>query len=272
MKKITRRQAMKYGAAALTGTAMGGIAGADNLRPDWGGEIQSVDSIIVPKPVPPLPGTPVCKLTPETIDGPFYFHGAHMRSDIVENRKGVPLRLSIQVVDSSWVNGDPSVCMAIPEAVVDIWQADALGIYSNVPEKIQGTGTIGETFLRGAQSTNGDGIVEFNTIVPGWYLEEGGPPWLPIFGRTMHIHAKIYFRNKVLTTQIYFPDSFIQEIYSEYEPYKDTKDRIARSTGDTWKRTENAEDWVFDLGGPILTIERDGDGFVGKAIVGMFNA
>lgn len=34
-----------------------------------------------------------------------------------------------------------------------------------------------ETFLRGAYPLNADGLVEFTTIIPGWYP-----------GRTQHIH------------------------------------------------------------------------------------
>ena len=36
------------------------------------------------------------------------------------------------------------------------------------------------TFLRGVQQTDEDGIVEFETIVPGWYA-----------GRTGHIHIRV---------------------------------------------------------------------------------
>lgn len=36
------------------------------------------------------------------------------------------------------------------------------------------------TFLRGVQQTDEDGMVEFETIVPGWYA-----------GRTGHIHIRV---------------------------------------------------------------------------------
>ena len=35
-----------------------------------------------------------------------------------------------------------------------------------------------ETYLRGTQNTDADGMVEFRTIYPGWYT-----------GRTVHIHV-----------------------------------------------------------------------------------
>ena len=38
------------------------------------------------------------------------------------------------------------------------------------------------TWLRGVQQTDEDGIVEFETIVPGWYA-----------GRTPHIHLRVSF-------------------------------------------------------------------------------
>ena len=36
------------------------------------------------------------------------------------------------------------------------------------------------TWLRGVQQTDEDGMVEFETVVPGWYA-----------GRTAHIHVKV---------------------------------------------------------------------------------
>ena len=54
-----------------------------------------------------------------------------------------------------------------------------------------------QTYLRGAQVTNADGIVEFRTIYPGWYP-----------GRTVHIHVKVHLdRTTVLTSQLFFDDA-----------------------------------------------------------------
>src|SRR5438105_2222254 len=67
---------------------------------------------------------PVCTLTPEQIEGPFYLDQARIREDISEGKPGVPLRLALRVLNAS------ASCAPIPRAAVDVWQCDALGIYS----------------------------------------------------------------------------------------------------------------------------------------------
>jgi|SRR6187549_408786 len=112
---------------------------------------------------------PDCVLTPEQEEGPFYIDLARVRRDIVEDRPGVPLALALTVVDAK-------TCEPIRDAAVDIWHCDALGVYSGEPSE----GSDGETFLRGIQLTDVNGLVEFATIYPGQYP-----------GRTTHIHLKV---------------------------------------------------------------------------------
>jgi protocatechuate 3,4-dioxygenase beta subunit len=113
---------------------------------------------------------PDCVLTPEQEEGPFYIDLAQVRQNIVENRPGVPLALALTVVDSD-------TCEPIRNAAVDIWHCDALGVYSGEPSE----GSEGETYLRGIQLTDGNGLAEFATIYPGQYP-----------GRTTHIHVKVH--------------------------------------------------------------------------------
>lgn len=114
--------------------------------------------------------TPDCALTPAQEEGPFYIDLTQIRRDIVEDRPGVPLALLLSVVDSN-------TCEPIRDAAVDIWHCDALGVYSGEPSE----GSEGETYLRGVQLTDGDGLAEFATIYPGQYP-----------GRTTHIHVKVH--------------------------------------------------------------------------------
>ena len=65
---------------------------------------------------------PVCTLTPEQIEGPFYLDQARMREAISEGKPGVPLQLILRVLESS------ASCAPIAKAAVDVWQCDALGI------------------------------------------------------------------------------------------------------------------------------------------------
>jgi protocatechuate 3,4-dioxygenase beta subunit len=162
-----------------------------------------------------------CTRTAEQTEGPFYFDVDRVRSDIREGREGAMLRLGVRVRDA---DGD---CEPIRNAVVDIWHCDATGSYSEP----------GETYLRGAQVTNNDGIVEFTTVYPGWYP-----------GRTVHIHAKVHVDNQtVLTTQFYFDDDFSDRVFS-LEPY----------ASDTGRDAYNDTDGLYeeDL---ELTLSRQGD-------------
>ena len=67
---------------------------------------------------------PVCTLTPEQIEGRFYLDQARIREAISEGKPGVPLQLILRVLEAS------ASCAPIPKAAVDVWQCDALGIYS----------------------------------------------------------------------------------------------------------------------------------------------
>jgi protocatechuate 3,4-dioxygenase beta subunit len=180
-----------------------------------------------------------CSLTPEMTEGPYYFDVDAIRSDIREDRQGTPLRLAVRVRDAA-------PCSPIANAVVDIWHCDALGVYSGFETAPLGGGggagrTDDETYLRGAQVTNSDGIVEFLTVYPGWYR-----------GRTVHIHAKVHLdRTTVLTTQFYFDEEVTAAVY-EREPY----------ASDAGRDTFNDTDGIVDER-TVLTLREDGEGYLG---------
>lgn len=147
----------------------------------------------------------VCMVLPEVTEGPYYVDERLLRADITEDREGVPLRLQMQVVTAD--------CRPVPEARVDIWHCDAQGNYSGYARQgSDGTNdTSGETFLRGTQISDENGLVGFDTIYPGWYR-----------GRTTHIHYKVFLdESTVLTSQIFFPDALSQYLYLAVPPYND---------------------------------------------------
>jgi protocatechuate 3,4-dioxygenase beta subunit len=184
-----------------------------------------------------------CSLTAEQAEGPYYIDARLIRRDITEGKTGVPLRLGIRVRD---VAG----CAPIAGAAVDVWHCDALGIYSGfeATSKTAGepadadfpdTPTDEHRYLRGTQITDSDGIVEFQTIYPGWYR-----------GRTVHIHAKVLVDGQVvLTTQLYFDEDHTSQVYRS-EPY----------ASDPGRDTFNDTDSIFD-DGPLLSLSRDGDAY-----------
>jgi protocatechuate 3,4-dioxygenase beta subunit len=149
-----------------------------------------------------------CVLTPEAGEGPFYLDPKLIRSDITSGQPGAPLQLALQVVRA----GD---CATLANARVDVWHADAVGLYSGY-EKQSGVGgistkaAVGQQYLRGTQVTDAAGTVRFSTIFPSWYG-----------GRTPHVHFKVFLGgNEVVASQIFFPDEISKEVFNEWQPYR----------------------------------------------------
>lgn len=145
-----------------------------------------------------------CRLYPQSTAGPYYFDPELVRSDITEGRPGLPVELALTVTDHA-------TCTPIVGARVDIWHADAGGVYSGYPRQgdDQDTSTAGMTYLRGTQLTDPAGAAVFRTIYPGWYP-----------GRTPHIHLMVYLDDKTVATgQIYFDDGLSATIYRDHPSY-----------------------------------------------------
>jgi protocatechuate 3,4-dioxygenase beta subunit len=134
--------------------------------------------------------TKSCALTQAIEEGPYYLANTPTRSDVTDGQAGKAINLSFTVLDSA--------CKPIKNARVDIWYANAQGVYSGVANQGDdlGAGVNSGNFLRGTQYSNVKGVVTFKGIYPGWYP-----------ARTIHIHEKIWVGGKqVLTTQTYFTD------------------------------------------------------------------
>jgi protocatechuate 3,4-dioxygenase beta subunit len=145
-----------------------------------------------------------CVLIPEETEGPYPLDLSDseefFRIDIAEGRPGVPLTLTLSLVD---VNDG---CAPIAGARVDIWHCDADGVYSGYSQP--GSDTTGETFCRGIQTSDGNGQVTFQTIYPGWYQ-----------GRITHIHFQVFLESGLAaTSQIAFPEEITTAIYA-VQPY-----------------------------------------------------
>jgi protocatechuate 3,4-dioxygenase beta subunit len=154
-------------------------------------------------------GAVSCVLAPEQTEGPYYIANEKLRRNITDGRPGTPLQLRAFVVDAS-------TCKAIRNATVDIWHADAGGVYSGF-----GEGAASRTFMRGIQRTNAKGLALFRTVYPGWYQ-----------GRTVHIHVKVHLGGNVVHTgQLYFPDSVTDTVYRK-APYNRRPNRSTRNAAD----------------------------------------
>lgn len=131
-------------------------------------------------------------VTPPVPEGPYYKDEHLNRIDITETKKGIPVTYIFMVEDKD--------CQPVQDAIVDIWQCDADGHYSDFnAEK-----TINQTWLRGYQKTSTDGSCRFTSIFPGWYQN-----------RITHLHGKVHVDGKtVLTTNFFFPKETENEVYT----------------------------------------------------------
>jgi protocatechuate 3,4-dioxygenase beta subunit len=197
---------------------------------------------------------PNCVVHPQQTEGPFFVDERLLRSDVrSDSRTGVvsagsplELRLTIAQVSAS------GACAPLAGARVDIWQCDAVGRYSDVNDRRNGTS--GQTFLRGHQITDAKGIVQFTTIYPGWYP-----------GRAVHIHFKVRTAASSspayeFTSQFYFDERLTDRVHAR-APY----------STHSGQRTRNESDGPFRDGGAqlVLPVTERGQGYSASFTVGM---
>lgn len=139
-----------------------------------------------------------------TIEGPYYVPdapelGFEATLPTRENEAGTPLLFQGQV---RGVDGTP-----LPEAVLEIWHADADGFYSQFAPGIP------EWNLRGTVTADTEGRFHIHTVKPAPYQiptdgacgklisAAGWHPWRPA-----HLHLKVAAAgHQQITTQLYFP-------------------------------------------------------------------
>lgn len=177
---------------------------------------------------------PSCVVRPALTEGPYFVDELLNRSDIRidtatgEISEGVLLQMTFDV---SQVNGG---CAPLQGVMVDIWQTDAFGRYSDVGQYV------GHNWLRGFQITDQNGIATFTTIYPGWYP-----------GRTVHTHIKLRIGNYTFTSQLFFDDLLTDQVFLQ-QPY------VQRGP----RSTRNPDDGIYQNGGSqmLLTVVPDGQG------------
>jgi protocatechuate 3,4-dioxygenase beta subunit len=173
--------------------------------------------------------TTTCQLFAEQDEGPYRRGEQPHRRDIVDGRAGSPLVLGLRLGTAT---GD-----AVVAAEVEIWHCDAQGRYSGYPPNDpsvavdsapqRGEYLPSERFLRGRQTTDDAGRVEFRTIYPGWYP-----------GRTVHIHLMVHTAAGTHTSQLYLPEDLSADVFA-HGPYQ------SHGVPDT----THATDGIFATGG-----------------------
>lgn len=142
-----------------------------------------------------------------------------VRSDITRSlgstttAQGIPLTLTLQLANTR------NACAPLAGYTVYLWHCTREGTYS-----MYSSGITGETFLRGVQQADANGLVTFTTIFPGCYD-----------GRYPHMHFEVYptlaaattASNAVLTSQLTFPTTPMAEVYAT-TAYATSRSNLAR--------------------------------------------
>ena len=186
-----------------------------------------------------------CRLWPQQTEGPYLRDAPPKRTDIIEDRSGVPLRLGLRLVAAR-------TATPLAGALVEVWHADSEGRYSGFPPFQAKPGQVvtsesvpreivapGETFLRGAQRTDNRGVCAFRTIYPGWYPS-----------RTVHIHLRARVGGRTATTQLYFPDEVTDDVFG-VAPYTGRPPRDTTNGTDSIFTQEGGEQSILHLVGTV---------------------
>jgi protocatechuate 3,4-dioxygenase beta subunit len=191
-----------------------------------------------------------CVVVPEQMEGPYFVEEKLNRIDIRTDpgngqvRLGTQLDVALRVSRMAASGG----CAPLAGAVVDVWQCDAAGLYSDVRDTQVKFDTRGQKFLRGHQVTDAQGLARFTTIYPGWYP-----------GRAVHIHFKIRTnpsgaRGEDFTSQLYFDEALTDKVHAQ-QPYA-AKGR---------RNMTNEKDGIYRNGGKqlMLNLSEKGGGYAG---------
>jgi protocatechuate 3,4-dioxygenase beta subunit len=248
-----------------------------------------------PTPVAALPTAPAsgdlaqlfagassCSLTPATTQGPYHLGALIFRSDIREDRDGMPLRLVFKVQDGE-------SCAPLRNAVVEVWHCDALGRYSGAGARSAAGGAEGSPLATRVPGTpdavpvppvspggSQPASAAPSTLVPSAadlpdlrptdrrrYLrgaQEADLDGIAAFttvwpgwyrGRTIHVHVMVHVgAARALTTQLMFDDQLNDQVLA-----------LPAYAGRGERDTTNATDPVFQPSMLVRTVP-DGDGYL----------
>ena len=186
--------------------------------------------------------------SPGVEEGPYWVDGLPERSDVRTDsttgnvQPGLPLYLGLTISQLS--DSAPYTMTPLVGARVDIWNANAQGVYSD--EASESTTAINS--LRGYQITNSHGVVNFLTIYPGWYS-----------GRTPHVHIRIRLYNSAGTqtynycTNMFFNETITSQVFSSIAAYTRTSardtynstDRVYTGSGTNGSPAKEAGDYLL---------------------------
>jgi protocatechuate 3,4-dioxygenase beta subunit len=247
---LTRREML-----ALLG--MGGlalVAGCSGGSGDGTPQARATGSANTPGRTAPMSAAtvPACVGQPALTEGPFFVDAKLNRSDIRTDTASGAASAGVTLALTLLVSSVADACTPLSGALVDLWQCDAAGAYSDAQDPT--FDTRGKDFLRGFQATDEDGRARFTTIYPGWYP-----------GRAVHVHFKIRSTAASgaageFTSQLFFDDALTDRVHAA-SPY------AAKGNG----RLRNEADTFYQESGGLLTLDAtpSGDGYEATFHIGM---
>ncbi|WQF78914.1 Putative intradiol ring-cleavage dioxygenase [Colletotrichum destructivum] len=187
-------------------------------------------------------GNNSCVLTPEVTQGPYYVSGEYVRRNIIEDQEGVDIVLDYQVIDVE-------TCEPVPNVYLEMWHCNSTGVYSGIVASGNGDSSdesnIDNTWLRGIQPTDEDGVAQFESIFPGHYTS-----------RATHIHLMVHanatlYANSTLGNvissshvgQTFFDQDLISAVEA-FAPYNTNTQELTTNADDGIMSEETATDGV----------------------------
>lgn len=184
-------------------------------------------------PEPIFRAEPQCIATLAQTLGPCHTSDVPIRSDVTEGVTGLPTRISLRLVEAS-------TCKPVEGADVEIWHADARGVYSGEAAAMcnaEDAEARATSFLRGRQISDANGVVSFLTVYPGWYPS-----------RAVHIHLRVLLGDReLLVSQLLFDDALSDLVYQGHPDYAARPLRATMNGGDTVFSSSDAARFIFDF-------------------------
>ena len=179
--------------------------------------------------------------TPSQTVGPFFSIGLEQlnRANLAEGSAGERVVIRGRVLD-----GDGQ---GVPDAVLEIWQADPDGRYHH-PEHKDPRNNAASFFGFGRIPTDAQGQFSFATIKPGPVYGPDGKPQAP------HLQISIFMRGllRQIVTRLYFPEEPLNasDPVLQVVPESRRDTLIARQT----RSKENTLEWNVCLQGANETV------------------
>ena len=179
-------------------------------------------------------------ITPSSTVGPFFLFGLVPSSiggtDLVLGNLVTPDAAGERIrIEGCVFDGDGET---VPDAVIEIWQADGAGRYAHAERQGVRPNTAFRGFGRAA--TDADGRFRFDTVKPGAVADHAGAKHAP------HIVANVFARGvlKQMVTRIYFSD----EVANAADPVLALVPEDRRATLIAQRRNANGQTvYRFDI-------------------------